>query len=629
MTAIAGVAGERPRDWLERTCHDSIEAQSLYAKHSPRLIAAEGAAFAAALTDTTAEDANDRQPLSGGPFLLVADCRLDNRNELLNALGDPRLSGESSDSDIILSGWIRWQHRIFDRLAGPFAVAVFDTDTRTTTLARSPAGERPLCYRVDDAVLSFASMPSGLLVNSNFRPNFPALARSLVHGDISLGETNFEGVLTVPPAHFLECSPLARRTVRFWRPPPVDHRKTGDIVGEFRDILDLAVGSRLRRTAGPVASHLSSGLDSSGITATAAALLPDKRELIAFTMVPAPNVKLIVPPQYRADESAMAAEAAQMIGVEQLIVSHSGPLLDCLRGYGRIYQAPVPNVINHGWGAAIEARATASGATVLLSGSQGNATLSYGSMTLLGHDLMRGRPLEYIRQVRQFVTRQKMHWPNAIFWSLLDYIPSRVADPLRGHVPQRPSNLFIKPEWASRVRSDTIGSDYTGPGVRSDQYEMFSHHDPGIMFKASLADTGIDERDPCADRRLVEFCLSLPSQYYVRDGVTRRLARDGLSDRLPRSVIENQVRGYQGADWFGKLARESARDWVEEIAASRFAEEILDFSALRAALTHWTTIAALPPNALREWGFRFTRALAIGAFLSELERDYDRLGRRS
>jgi hypothetical protein len=68
--------------------------------------------------------------------------------------------------------------------------------------------------------------------------------------------------------------------------------------------------------------------------------------------------------------------------------------------------------------------------------------------------------------------------------------------------------------------------------------------------------------------------------------------------------------------------------WIEEIAAGHFANQIIDLDTMRAALDDWDSIGALPPGRLREWGIRFTRALAVGAFLTELERDYARLGRR-
>jgi asparagine synthase (glutamine-hydrolysing) len=629
MTAIAGVAGPRPCESLECVCRESLEAQSLYGRRAPSIIAVEGAAVGAAIFETTSEDANDRQPLARANSVLVADIRIDNRDELLTALADPLLARGAADSDILLSSWLRWGRGLFDRLTGSYAFAIFDRAAGTMILARSPAGDRPLCYRIEGDSLQFASMPSGVVDRSRFSPNLLGIARSIIHGDIALDETNFADAAALLPGHFLEWSPNARRLVRFWEPPPVDHGKSGDIIGEFRQKLDDAVRGRLRRTDGPVAAHLSSGLDSTGVAATAARLLPDRRDLIAFTMIPSPEMKLSVPPKYSADESQIAGEAARMVGVEQRLVWDSQPLLDCLRDHATKYQTPVPNVPNHGWGQRINEEASASGAKVLLSAAQGNATISFGSIALLSEYLATGQFGSYARQLRQFVRRQQMRWRNAIFWSLIDYIPAAITNPLFGAPPRSAASFFIKPEPARRVAGDKIGSSYRAPGVRRDQYDMLSHHGPGIFLKASLAVTGLDDRDAGSDQRLAEFCLSLPVQHYVNDGQARLLARRGFADRLPLSVTGNQVRGFQGTDWFAKLSRQSAREWIEEISASHFANEILDFSALTAAIDRWDTIAALAPGPLRDWGIRFTRALSVGAFLSELERDYDRLGRRT
>lgn len=593
------------------------------------MIAVNGAAFGAALFAMTPEDANDRQPLTERSLLFVGDIRIDNRDELLRALNDPRLGSASADSDIVLAAWLSWKHGTFARLVGSYAFALFDADEQRLILARGPLGDRPLCYRLGADELRFASMPSGIAEESGFSPDLAALARSMVHGDTALGETVFANVVAVPPAHYLEWSRDGHRLERFWQPPAVDYGYKGEVIEEFRQTFDDAVRSRLRRVGGPVATHLSSGLDSSGVAATAAALLQDRHDLIAFTMIPAPGLELRHSPQYRPDESDIASEAAQALNIEHRLVSHSGPLLDCLKGHGRTYQAPVPNVLNHGWGHAIDQQAAAAGAKVLLSATMGNATLSYGGMYLLSEWLLRGQIRDYARQLRLVVRRNHMRWPNAIGWSLMRQIPGFIINPLLGLSAQTARELFMSPDWKRRVEKDTTGSDYRRPGLRKDQYDMCAHTDPGLFIKGTLAKTGLDERDPGADQRLAEFCLKLPAQHYFHEGVGRRLARDGFADRLPASIVRNEVRGEQGADWFAKLSRQSALECIEEISASRFASEILDFQALRSAVADWDRLSQRAPGDLRQWGNRFTRALAVGSFLREMESDYSSLGRAS
>jgi asparagine synthase (glutamine-hydrolysing) len=73
--------------------------------------------------------------------------------------------------------------------------------------------------------------------------------------------------------------------------------------------------------------------------------------------------------------------------------------------------------------------------------------------------------------------------------------------------------------------------------------------DLGVYRKGTLAGWGLDLRSPTADRRLAEFCLSLPIEQMLKDGVARPLARRALADRLPSQVLNEPRRGHQGVDW--------------------------------------------------------------------------------
>jgi asparagine synthase (glutamine-hydrolysing) len=73
--------------------------------------------------------------------------------------------------------------------------------------------------------------------------------------------------------------------------------------------------------------------------------------------------------------------------------------------------------------------------------------------------------------------------------------------------------------------------------------------DLGNYNKGMLAGWGLDWRDPTADRRLVEYCLSVPMEQYLGAGERRWLGRRALSDRLPAAVLDAKDRGYQAVDW--------------------------------------------------------------------------------
>lgn len=625
MTALAGIAGSRSPDSLERICRSGIEAQSAYGKETPRFAAAQGACFGISLFDRMPEPRSDRQPLTNRQFLLIADCRLDNRDEIIAELGS-RFKGVA-DCDVLLAGWERWKHGLFDRVAGSFAVAIYDIGGKAVILARSPESDRPLCYRIGDGELRFASMPSGL-VDAAPSINLPGIARYLLEGDKAQTETFFAEISTVPPGHVLEWSTSRCQLRRWWRPAGADRTPRPDSIEEFRHLLTESVRSRVRRVTGPLGAQLSGGLDSSSVVATAAGLLQIPTELIAYTMEPAPGLRHSIPRNYVVNEGPLASQTARLLGIRHELVSHSGSLFDCLAGYARISQEPNHNLINFGWSYEIDRRAVAEGVQVLLVGEKGNASISYGTPDALFEYLRQRRFVDYLREVRALVNSGASRWRGAIFYSIRELLPKWLGNLGAGWTPKTPFHCFLRPEWLAPSRELTIGSNYTTEGLRQDQFEMYANNDLGVHKKANLARHGIDERDPSADRRLIEFALKLPIEEFLKDGTTRRLARRAFAGRLPASVVNNKLRGYQGADWHAKFDARQARDWVEEISLSSTAGAVIDLQELRRALDGADEAAKLAPLALRSWGARILGAISVGAFIREVETNPDSLGRR-
>ena len=65
---------------------------------------------------------------------------------------------------------------------------------------------------------------------------------------------------------------------------------------------------------------------------------------------------------------------------------------------------------------------------------------------------------------------------------------------------------------------------------------------------------GIIKRDPTKDKRIMEFCLSIPSGEYVHEGEERYLIRSAMEGYLPEQIRTNwRKRGRQSADWVDRL----------------------------------------------------------------------------
>ena len=76
----------------------------------------------------TPESVRERQPLASadGRLTLVADARIDNRDELIRALAGEGLPADPTDADLILAAYRRWREACPERLLGDFVFAVWD-----------------------------------------------------------------------------------------------------------------------------------------------------------------------------------------------------------------------------------------------------------------------------------------------------------------------------------------------------------------------------------------------------------------------------------------------------------------------------------------------------------------------
>src|SRR5947207_683011 len=116
-----------------------------------------------------------------------------------------------------------------EALDGMFAVALWDRSSRTLTLARDRAGEKPLFVATLGRRFAFASEPGALLTLPwiSRRPSPASLARYLVHGCFAGEDCAYEAIRQLPPAHVLVVKDACERSRRYWRPWDAIVRRAG------------------------------------------------------------------------------------------------------------------------------------------------------------------------------------------------------------------------------------------------------------------------------------------------------------------------------------------------------------------------------------------------------------------
>ena len=636
MTALAGIwdrGGGDPAGAAARM----LKAQAAYGQ-KPASWSSGEVALSRTLFPTLPEDAFDRGPVHSrcGRFTLVADLRLDDRPGLLRDLGlSPADGARLSDAALLMAGLERWDEAVLERLVGDFALALWDAAEERLLLARDFLGRRPLHYHEGDGFFAFASMPKGLhalgdvpyAVSEERALDFLALVHS--HGPASF----YEGIQRVEPGQALTVTRGGIEARRIWTPDltPLRLPSHADYVEAARETFDQAVASRLRGAGGRVGAHLSAGLDSSAVAATAARLTAaEGGRVTAFTAVPRAGWTGPLPRLRFADEGPLAASVAALYpNMEHILVAaNRASPLDGLDRQFLLYDRPLLNLCSAVWMDAIHDEARARGLGVLLTGEVGNITISYDGRNLLAELVAGGRLLEAGRQAAALVRRGQPAravamaalsalLPDAAMARLARWRetpshaeavalhPSQAGD---GALARRAAERGAEPH--QRVASD-------GLAVRLQRLVTF---DSGAINKGVLAGWGLDLRDPTADRRLVEFCLRVPTAQFSRGGVERALARDAFADRLPAALLAAPLRGYQFADWAESLApaRDEAAAMVRRFAALPFLRSALDLPKLEALVRDWPD----DPQALagRRIAYRsaLLRALSLGRFVEKI-----------
>ena len=220
-----------------------------------------------AIIDLTGGD----QPIANedGTVVVVQNGEIYNYRELMHELERAGHRFRTRcDTEVLVHGYEQWGAKLWERLRGMFAVAVWDAKERRLTLARDRFGIKPLYYRDVDGELTFASELDALEkgeLDLDALEGF--LAFNVVPGPLSI----FKEIRKLLPGHMIEWHEGRATIERFARtgPLPERHDDEAELLEECRARLRDSVRAHLIADV-PVGVLLSGGVDSGALTAFAA-----------------------------------------------------------------------------------------------------------------------------------------------------------------------------------------------------------------------------------------------------------------------------------------------------------------------------------------------------------------------
>ncbi len=544
---------------------------------------------------TTPESRAERLPYAEGdaPRVLVADARIDNRDELIAALSlDSSDRTHLGDGELILRAYQRWGHASPEHLVGDFAFAIWDGETQELFCARDALGVRPFYYHLSDRLFIFATQIGALLALPAVprRLNEEVLADYLALLPPDRTKTFYRDIFKLPPGHTLCVSGGGVTRRCYWKLDPSRELRLGsdaEYAEAFRDLFTDAVRCRLR-SSGPVAAMLSGGLDSSSIVCTARRLLEPGQRIITLSGV-FPSFRS---PKFRVDEASYIDLVVAGGGVDARYVraDDASPLFDFLwRG-----EEPIPAAALYmDW--SIFKAAKEQGLRVLLSGNDGDSVVGYGHAYLAElawggkwkalldelYELSRRVGIGRRDIMRRYVLSTLVPFTLMSAWQRLR----------RNGAPIYDRRSVIRPEFADRTGVRDRARRFLWD-ERPARVDRRAHHDSVEsslltllleLFARGAGAFGLEPRYPFFDRRLVEFCLALPGHQKLHQGWNRVVMRRAMTGIVPAEIQWRRNKQNLSPNFNIRLL--DNRNLLDDVVlrAPRLIEEYVDVVGLREA----------------------------------------------
>ncbi|GLF97024.1 asparagine synthase (glutamine-hydrolyzing) [Streptomyces yaizuensis] len=273
-----------------------------------------------------------RQPMSGdspGDVVITYSGEVYNFRELraeLTAAG--AVFRTTSDTEVVLRAYLHWGEHCVERFNGMFAFAIWDERSGQLHLVRDRLGVKPLYFAALGDGILFGSEPKAILAHPGFTPRLDPQGLVDLLGLIkSPGVTPFHGIEEVPPGTVVTHGTHGRTTRRYWSLDRVPHTDdAADTVRTVRDLLTDTVERQLISDV-PLCTLLSGGLDSSLLTALAAAARsrePGADPIRSFAVDFHGSQDDFQGSEFRPErDTPYAAEAARHIGTDHSVIELS------------------------------------------------------------------------------------------------------------------------------------------------------------------------------------------------------------------------------------------------------------------------------------------------------------------
>ena len=459
-----------------------------------------------------------------------------------------------TDTEAIIYAWKEYGEKMFEKLDGMFAFALYETEKETLILASDRLGKKPLYWSIQNGTLLFGSELKALLAHQGFHKelDLASLDKYLFYEYVPAPQTIFKNAQKLEPATYLVYKNGQIKKQRYWKmdfnPSSVSETKA---IAELDTLLSEAVKKRLVADV-PLGILLSGGIDSSTIAYYAQKLTSDKIKTFSIGFR-----------EKSFDESSYAKLAADFLGTDHYhTVFTAENVMELIPSISEILDEPMadPSLLP----TYLLSKFARHRVTVALSGD-GNDELMAGYNTFQAHSLA-GLYAKLPLFLKKTVAGALRLIPAGEKNFSLEYSAKKFIDDFEGRPELRHHRWMasfsdserpllytpkIREVINKEVATDLLDEHLADvPGISFENKILYlylkTYLPNDILVKTDRASmkTALEVRCPFLDRRIVEFINSLPYGYKYRGLSGKYILKQLMKDKLPPSIINRPKKGF-------------------------------------------------------------------------------------
>lgn len=485
----------------------------------------------------------------------------------------------SSDTEVLIKLYDRLGIDCLEELNGIFAFACYDIEKKKLLIARDRMGVKPLYYFENEDYFIFASEAKVIL---KFLPqiklDFQALSEFLWYGSSVSNQTLAKGVKKLEPGTALELSieSFEKQLHRYWSIkdnilPLNNNNSLEQAVKTTRTLIEEGVKRQCLSDV-PVGAYLSGGLDSSTVVAFASKYVTGGKlntysaefDFNSGGKSELPEAAKVAR-KFNTNHHEFKVETKHLEDdIEELIFQYDEPFAD---------PAALP--------LHLMAKACREHTKVILQGDGGDELFAgYGrhlDLSELKFRQLASRALSVLAP--QSAMRQRMRPRSYILnqgneaW--------RMALLVSGKPDQNIGELFLN-AWKNKIKETEPFRVYE---LKNEQFkrllpmQRMLYTDMEVILPHTYLEKvdkinmyhSIEARVPLLDNELVEYVMSLPQHYKIRNKQTKYLLRACMQGILPDDILYGRKKsfGTPMGDWIRTTLYKYVRSKFE-IAASKY-----------------------------------------------------------